>query len=172
MDVAAGMNASRDAAPPLIAEQPSEPPVELKTPTAAQPPEPPPAQAEPVTAQAEPVPASQTAERPKASYSAHATKGQSVASFFQVLLAARPPGSATPTSAPGPSTSAPAGATPPTEDGLSPVPAGSQLKDAAVSFDDFFSSAGGGASSLPPGGGDPKNDDLDSFQSWLQNLKR
>jgi hypothetical protein len=52
------------------------------------------------------------------------------------------------------------------------VPAGGQLKDAAVSFDDFFSSAGGGASSLPPGGGDPKNDDLDSFQSWLQNLKR
>jgi hypothetical protein len=52
------------------------------------------------------------------------------------------------------------------------VAAGGQLKDAAVSFDDFFSSAGGGASPLPPGDGDPKNDDLDSFQSWLQNLKR
>jgi hypothetical protein len=52
------------------------------------------------------------------------------------------------------------------------VPAGGQLKDAAVSFDDFFSSSGGGSAPLSPGNTDPKNDDLDSFQSWLQNLKR
>jgi hypothetical protein len=51
-----------------------------------------------------------------------------------------------------------------------PVPAGGPLKDAAVSFDDFFSSAGG--ESATSGGADPKKDDLDSFQSWLQNLKR
>lgn len=144
-----------------------------------QPPKPPPAQTEPVAA-------SKPTERPKSSYSAHDTKGQSVASFFQVLLASRPPGSASPTPAPGSAPSGQAGASSPAQDGLAlspvfgkesspnapPVPAGGQLKDAAVSFDDFFRSAGGEAKPLPPGGGDPKHDDLDSFQSWLQNLKR
>jgi tetratricopeptide repeat protein len=174
MDLATRINSTRDAALPSISEQPIEP--------QAAPPSPPP---KPPPVQAEPVAASKTAERSKPSYSAHDTKGQSVTSFFQVLLAARPPG-ANATPAPGSSASGQAGGPPPTQDGLSlnpvfgqesqptapPVPAGGQLKDVAVSFDDFFSSAGGEAKPQPPGGGDPKHDDLDSFQSWLQNLKR
>jgi hypothetical protein len=173
MDLAARINSTRDAASPSI----SEPAIE---PQSAPPPPPP-----PKPTPAEPVAVSKTAERAKPSYSAHDTKGQSVASFFQVLLAARPPGAhATPS--PGSSASGQAGTAPPTQEGLSlspvfgqeshptapPVPAGGQLKDAAVSFDDFFSSAGGETKPSPPGGGDPKHDDLDSFQSWLQNLKR
>jgi tetratricopeptide (TPR) repeat protein len=173
MDLATRMNSTRDAALPSISEQPIEPQVAPPSP----PPKPPPAQPEPVAA-------GKAAERAKPSYSAHDTKGQSVTSFFQVLLAARPPGA---NATPAPSSSASGqGGTPSTQDGLSlnpvfgqeshpnapPVPAGGQLKDAAVSFDDFFSSAGGEAKPLAPGGGDPKHDDLDSFQSWLQNLKR
>ena len=40
-----------------------------------------------------------------------------------------------------------------------------------VSFDDFFNAATSGSS---PGNkeGDPSKDDLDQFQTWLQNLKR
>jgi hypothetical protein len=147
----------------------------------APPPSPPP---KPLPAPVEPVAVSKAPDRAKPSYSAHETKGQSVASFFQTLLAARPSGSsASTTPAPGSSAVGQAGAASPTQDGLSlspvfgqesspRVPAGGQLKDAAVSFDDFFSSAGGEANPPPPGGGDPKHDDLDSFQSWLQNLKR
>ncbi|HEY0351249.1 MAG TPA: tetratricopeptide repeat protein [Gemmatimonadales bacterium] len=174
MDLAARMNSPRDAAPPPMAERQKEPP--------APPPSPPP---KPLSA-AEPVAVSQAPERAKPSYSEPETKGQSVASFFQTLLAARPSGSSpSPTPAPGSSVPGQAGAASPSQDGLSlspvfgqesspnaPVPAGGQLKDAAVSFDDFFSSAGGEAKPMPPGGGDPKHDDLDSFQSWLQNLKR
>ena len=41
-----------------------------------------------------------------------------------------------------------------------------------VSFDDFFGAPG----TTPPQRGsrapDPKNDDLDQFHAWLQNLKR
>jgi hypothetical protein len=174
MDLAARVNSSRDAPPPLLSE-----PMEPQAAPTPQPPKPP-------LAQAEPVAVSKPAEHPKSSYSAHDTKGQSVASFFQVLLASRPPGSTNPAPAADSSPSAQAGASPPAQDGLSfspmfgtesppnapPVPAGGQLKDVAVSFDDFFSSAGGEAKPPPPGGGDPKHDDLDSFQSWLQNLKR
>ena len=104
-----------------------------------------------------------------------------MASFFQALLAARPPGSnnSAPPSGAGSRQTEPG---PSAQDDLTlsfgqdshskvpPVPAGGPLKDAAVSFDDFFNAAGG--ESATTGGGDPKNDDLDSFQSWLQNLKR
>jgi hypothetical protein len=38
-----------------------------------------------------------------------------------------------------------------------------------VSFDDFFGS--GGDRSVTPSG-EPGKDDLDQFQTWLQNLKR
>jgi hypothetical protein len=92
------------------------------------------------------------------SYAASDTKGQSVASFFKALLAARPPGN----SSASPSSSALA------KEG---TPASGQTKDAAVSFDDFFRSATGDASPLPQKSGDPSNNDLDQFQSWLQNLK-
>lgn len=115
------------------------------------------------------------------SYAASETQGQSVAAFFKALLAARPPGNS-----PG---SAPAESTPPIntgQDALSPsaapgtagttkpaaTPDSGPAKDGAVSFDDFFGSPAGGASPLPQGSSDPRNDDLDEFQSWLQNLKR
>jgi Tetratricopeptide repeat len=99
---------------------------------------------------------------PKA-YSAQATNGQSIAAFFQVLLAARPPestsGTGTVPLAPGsnsngdsPSASAQAG----------------EVQEGLVSFDDFFGSAAGGKSR----GAEPGKDDLDQFHSWLQNLKR
>jgi tetratricopeptide repeat protein len=121
-------------------------------------------------------------------YSARDTHGQSVLSFFQALLAARPPGnSVTPAAPESPQTDggAPTGAA---QDALSlssvfggegekvpaspQVPASGQTKDATVSFDDFFGSAAGGSSSLAPGSTEPSKDDLDQFQSWLQNLKR
>jgi hypothetical protein len=178
-------NAAEDfmdlAAPPSGTTKPppaAEDFVDLGTP----PPEPP----KPPVPQEEPVAVSRPTELPKPSYSAHETKGQSVASFFKVLLAARPPGSPKPAPAADASTPAPAGEAPSTQNGPAldsvfgpgspsnapPVPAGGQLKDAAVSFDDFFNSSGGGPGALSPEGGNPKNDDLDSFQSWLQNLKR
>ena len=194
MDLAARMNA-RDSGPapsipePPISEEPApEPRIEIplrqmdEKPTRPARAEPPPL---PVTAvapaPAEPPVSPTPAGRSAPSYSAQDTKGQSVASFFQALLAARPPGSNNSTSPPvtGPDQ---AEASPSAPDGLAlsfgqdsnskppPVPAGGPLKDAAVSFDDFFSSAG--EESGTAGGGDPKNDDLDSFQSWLQNLKR
>ena len=192
MDLAARMNA-RDAGPPSLPEPPvaHEPAPESRPEVPSLPvKEPlPPSRAEaaptqsakpaptPVEAPLSPTPAARSA----ASYAARETKGQSVASFFQALLAARPPGSNN--SAPG-SGAAPeqAESGPSAQDGptlsfgqephpkVPPVSAGGPLKDAAVSFDDFFNAAGG--ESGTPGGDDSKNDDLDSFQSWLQNLKR
>jgi Flp pilus assembly protein TadD len=121
---------------------------------------------------------------PKRSYSARVTKGQSVASFFQAMLAARPSGPA--------GASASVGAGPPNaeptrqgQDELTlnsneedthqvppAVPASGPPADAAVSFDAFFGASAGGSSSLTKGSADPGKDDLDEFQSWLQNLKR
>jgi tetratricopeptide repeat protein len=179
MDLAAAINADHTPPPPI-----PERPVEAQAPAPRPTPAPPPAK--PITAQVEAVAASRPAETRKPTYSVQETKGQSVGSFFQTLLAARPPGSPKPAAATDSSASVPSGATPQVPDTQSvdavfgqgsqpnapPVPTGGQLKDAAVSFDDFFSSSGGGTSPATPGGGDPKNDDLDSFQSWLQNLKR
>lgn len=194
MDLAARMNAPRDAGPPAISEQPvaqeraPEQPRDAPPPPVAEPFSlgradgvPPPQAVKPAPVEPEPAVTASTGARTQPSYAARDTKGQSVASFFQALLAARPAGSTNSTPPPA-STSDQAGARPSAEDGLSltfgqdshpkapPVAAGGQLKDATVSFDDFFSSAGGGAS--PSGSGEPKNEDLDSFQSWLQNLKR
>jgi hypothetical protein len=194
MDLAAGMN-SREVAPPSIPEPPAfeepvpaprnevpplrEPSAPIRAEAAPSPVAPPaPAPAPPPA----PLPTVSTAAaaRSQPSYSARDTKGQSVASFFQALLAARPAGSNN--SPPPPAATDQAGATPSAQDGLAlsfgqeshpkepPVPAGGPLKDAAVSFDDFFRSAGG--ESATSADGDPKKDDLDSFQSWLQNLKR
>jgi hypothetical protein len=95
------------------------------------------------------------------SYLARETRGRSVASFFHSLLAARPPA----------------------EDGLNErsdedtvlappaVPAADQKEDEAVSFDDFFGAEREGAAPLRQRA-DPGKDDLDQFQTWLQNLKR
>jgi hypothetical protein len=100
------------------------------------------------------------------SFAASETKGQSVASFFRALLASRPTGNSGSPAAPRPAAGKEEPANPPT------VSAPGQTKDGTVSFDDFFGSAAGGASPLAQGSSDPSNDDLDQFQSWLQNLKR
>jgi hypothetical protein len=115
-------------------------------------------------------------ERPAAkqrSYVAADTKGQSVAAFFQALVAARPP-----------SGSAESGGLGGAQDGTSPgsvlgeesptapaVPAKEQKTDAAVSFDDFFESEADGSKALRQQSPDPGKNDLDQFQTWLQNLK-
>ena len=144
-------------------------PARMEAPAAKEPPaEPPPREPEP-SDRKESVPP--RAEHPKLapaaqSYAASDTQGQSVAAFFKALLAARPPGS----SSPGP---APAENIAPMKTGQDALSASTlQTQDAAVSFDDFFASAAGGATPLPQGSGDPRTDDLDEFQSWLQNLKR
>ena len=41
-----------------------------------------------------------------------------------------------------------------------------------VSFDDFFGAPGAAPPRAAPRAPDPKNDDLDQFHAWLQNLKR
>ena len=130
----------------------------------------------------EPVTLPPTPEPNRLSYSVRDTQGQSVASFFQALLAARPPGS--------PSATAAVVDAPPlsgiAQDGITPdpvlredavpgspaIPASTPPQDVTVSFDDFFGAPAAGSSPSPKGGADPSKDDLDQFQSWLQNLKR
>jgi tetratricopeptide (TPR) repeat protein len=119
---------------------------------------------------------------PTRQYSVPDTKGQSVAAFFQTILAARPPGSPHPPAA-GVNPAAGGSPTEATQDGITlssdfaePVPpagaASGPPSDATVSFDDFFGAPAGGSNPLPTGSSDPGEDDLDQFQSWLQNLKR
>jgi len=120
-------------------------------------------------------PASPQPTAPASAYSARETNGQSIATFFQALLLARPAADSTP------SASAQSGMTrqdpdtrasssSPRGESASPSPsAPSQGKDGLVSFDDFFGSAAGESSPTP--GGEPGKDDLDQFHSWLQNLK-
>jgi hypothetical protein len=50
------------------------------------------------------------------------------------------------------------------------VPASNQA--GSVSFDDFFGAPSASPASRTPRAPDPKNDDLDQFHAWLQNLKR
>jgi hypothetical protein len=100
-------------------------------------------------------------------YSVRETKGQSVASFFAAMLRSRPAGAASvgDTSA-GNSLGAPSAPEgPPAASGASGASG-----DAAVSFDDLFGAPE--PSSKATGSGDPSKEDLDQFQSWLQNLKR
>jgi hypothetical protein len=127
-----------------------------------------PAAESPPAEQPEPEP-SRPKEPARRSYSVRETKGQSVVAFFQSLLSARPTGS--PASVKGSAGAAQEAA--PTNAG---APAAGSTPSAAgspdpVSFDDFFNAATSGSS---PGNkeGDPGKDDLDQFQTWLQNLKR
>jgi hypothetical protein len=92
-----------------------------------------------------------------------------VVSFFAALLTARPPGAPATGAAP---EGRPVAATDgqPAAAGSTPAPARSPLTDAEVSFDDFFGTAEAGRT--PKGDSDPGKEDLDQFQSWLQNLKR
>ncbi|HUF36367.1 MAG TPA: hypothetical protein VMN37_10480, partial [Gemmatimonadales bacterium] len=52
------------------------------------------------------------------------------------------------------------------------VPAAGPAPAAGVSFDEFYGPPGSGGASSKARGPDPKNDDLDQFHAWLQNLKR
>jgi tetratricopeptide (TPR) repeat protein len=143
----------------------------LKPASAPNPPAPQPIKSavEPIKPAPEPVkpapePITSAPEPPRRSYSAQVTKGQSVASFFQALLAARPPGSEKAGTA---LTDQPA-----QKQNASQIPpAGPASPEAAVSFDDFFGAPAGG-SNAPNKNSDAGKDDLDQFQSWLQNLKR
>jgi tetratricopeptide (TPR) repeat protein len=97
---------------------------------------------------------------PEPSYSSRDAKGQSVAAFFAAMLAARPPGATGPVAAP--ETNQGAKEEKPKTDGVGDK----------VSFDDFFGATPAEASPAPKGSTDPSKEDLDQFQSWLQNLKR
>lgn len=117
------------------------------------------------------------------SYVARDTNGQSVAAFFHALLAARPPSE--PDESGGERVASADSATRQPQDGgalssvfnedSKPVPPavpGEPKSDAVVSFDDFFGSEGDRSTAARQGGPDPGEDDLDQFQTWLQNLKR
>jgi hypothetical protein len=116
------------------------------------------------------------------SYRARDTNGQSVGAFFQALLAARVAG--TGEVAVGESVGR---ADSPGQNGAGflesgygeeqslPVPPAvpsDAPAEAAVSFDDFFNSEPGESTPRRQGKGEAGKDDLDQFQTWLQNLKR
>jgi hypothetical protein len=132
-------------------------------------------------------PAAQAPTAPRRSYGATETGGQPIARVFKAILTARPPIQAAPpavrpTTTAGSTAGAP---TRPAADALSlssvfgeegsatppAVPAPS-AGSGAVSFDDFFGSPRGSSAARTPRAGDSKNDDLDQFHTWLQNLKR
>jgi hypothetical protein len=124
-------------------------PVQASLPPVAQAPEPPVAQTP------------QIAEPSRTAYSARETQGQSLGSFFGNLLSARPAG---------------APATPPESadrrEEVIPRANESAGQESTVSFDDFFGAPASGPTPNATSGADPSKDDLDQFQSWLQNLKR
>ena len=134
-------------------------------------------------AQPEPAPA-------RRQYVAADTGGQSVGDFLRAMLAARPPAAGPATARPSSPPPAPperSGApTRPAADALSlssvfgdessPLPPAVPVAPApatGVSFDEFYSPpSSGGAPAAKARTPDPKNDDLDQFHAWLQNLKR
>lgn len=128
---------------------------------------------EPVTPRVEP-PSRPPEPTRLPSYSVRNTQGQSVASFFRSLLAARPSGTPTTSSPAQQDRKAPDGPSPGAGEDAEPNPptvsAAGNAPDAAVSFDDFFGTAG--ETNAPKGSSKAGEDDLDQFQSWLQNLKR
>jgi hypothetical protein len=123
-------------------------------------------------------------------FAAADTHGESVASFLGKLLGARLSGVenlAAPSAPAPPPAEADTAAAPtrPAADALSlssvfgeepttlppvvPVPG---APAGAVSFDEFYSPSGPATGARNPRGPDNKNDDLDQFHAWLQNLKR
>ncbi len=126
-----------------------------------------------------------SAAPPKRSYSVGETGGRSVAHLFKGILSARPPlqASAAPVRQ-APAAGSAGAPTRPAADALSlssvfgeeasetppAVPASNQGAG-SVSFDDFFTSPSASPARTPRAP-DPKNDDLDQFHAWLQNLKR
>jgi tetratricopeptide repeat protein len=149
MDLAAGISTPAEPAAP----QSPPPPAPAPAPAAKGPP------------RLEPEPAAVPPQKP--SYAARDTKGQSVAAFFAALLTSRPAGATSPPANPDNSPTTPSSAKEPL-----PVPASEPAAIPGVSFDEFFGAATGGSSAATTGTNDPGKDDLDQFQSWLQNLKR
>ena len=151
-------------------------------------PETPPREAVPIDhyPAADPVtPAAEPAEAPRRAYAAGDTGGLPVMQFLKGILAARPPAHAS--APPVRQAPAPGGSGAPTRpaaDALSlssvfgedspgtppAVPAAGS--GAGVSFDDFFGAPGSTPAQRSGRPQDPKNDDLDQFHTWLQNLKR
>ena len=125
------------------------------------------------------------AAAPKRSYGVGETGGRSIAQLFNGILSARPPAQAP--AAPVRQAPAPGGGAPtrPAADALSlssvfgeeasetppAVPASNQGAG-SVSFDNFFTSPSASPAARTTRAADPKNDDLDQFHAWLQNLKR
>jgi hypothetical protein len=149
-------NAAEELMAPLDLAPPAAP---VPEPPASRAPVPPP----------EPMP-----ERKRTSYSVRETRGRSVAEYFRTMLASRPAGSpprpvdgvVPPNTSPDTVTAAPAPG-----DGQVASASHSSNGPGDVSFDDFFAAAGE-KSALPKGSSGPGKDDLDEFQTWLQNLKR
>jgi hypothetical protein len=118
------------------------------------------------------------------SYLARDTNGQSVGAFFRALLAARPPGvgstglesnSGRDASTESSVTNGGAYAGGYGEENLPvppAVPSGEQTGNNGVSFDTFFNPKPETSTPLQSKESEPGKDDLDQFQSWLQNLKR
>jgi hypothetical protein len=114
------------------------------------------------------------------------TGGRSVAQLFKGILSARPPAQAS--AAPvrqAPAAGSAGAPTRPAADALSlssvfgeassetpPAVPASNAGAGSVSFDDFFGSSSASPAARTPRAPDPKNDDLDQFHTWLQNLKR
>jgi hypothetical protein len=128
----------------------------------------------------------QPAAAPKRSYGVGETGGRSVAQLFKGMLSARPPLQASaPPVRQAPAADSGGAPTRPAADALSlssvfgeeasetppAVPASTQ-GTGSVSFDDFFTSPSASPGTRTPRAPDPKNDDLDQFHAWLQNLKR
>ena len=116
------------------------------------------------------------------SYRARDTNGQSVGAFFQAMLASRVTGAGEAGNRESTGRLESAGQNGAGflqssygEEQSLPVPPAvpsEAQNEAAVSFDDFFNSERGESTSLPQGKGEAGKDDLDQFQTWLQNLKR
>jgi hypothetical protein len=168
---------------PAVASAEAEPVVAM--------PEPEPA-AEPAAMAAEPEPApaqeptAPPVAAPKRAYAASETGGRPVAHFLKDILASRPPAQAAPPAVrQAPAASGGGAPTRPAADALSlssvfgeeeapgtppAVPAAGT--GTGVSFDDFFGAPGATPTQRGTRAPDPKNDDLDQFHAWLQNLKR
>ena len=131
----------------------------------------------------ETVPGRDPAPAPRRAYAATETGGRPVSGFLRDMLSARPPAQSSAPAVrqnPAPGSGAP---TRPAADALSlssvfgeeapgtPPAVPSAGPGPGVSFDDFFG-APGAAPAQRTRAPDPKNDDLDEFHTWLQNLKR
>jgi hypothetical protein len=133
-----------------------------------------------------PAPEPEPEAAPKRAYAASETGGRPVAQFLKDILSARPPAqSAAPAVRQAPAPSGSGAPTRPAADALSlssvfgeeeapgtppAVPAAGA--GTGVSFDDFFGAPGATPTQRNTRAPDPKNDDLDQFHAWLQNLKR